>query len=480
MPAKKYVVDIDANNNQLLNVSLQNLATHPFTTVAQATSQGRNPGWVYWNTAAKTAYIYTGVGGSEWLDLGSFYTHPTVGGVNPTLTGSKVLATLVTNAEGHITSVTTRDLTLSDLGYTPYSHPTFTGNDLGTALTGAMVISDIDVNSNGHVTGFATRSLTPANIGAASSSHTHTLSNITDVTATAAEVNLLDLSGLTAGWVLRATSASTAVWAKLNGSDITNDLAWVSINDSVNNSTTQTWSSSKIKAEIDVINSAITGGLINKGGYDAAANSPLLDATPIAGIKNGWTYVITVAGTFFTENVQVGDMIIAKQDSPTTLAHWTVVNKNIADIVDAAIGIKGIVELATDAETQTGTNTTKAITPSNLSSRTATETRTGIAEIATQAETDAGVDDTRIVTPLKLKASLDSRVGGYAANFGDGVATSFNITHSLNTLDVNVQIFENATGETVEAYVKRNSTTIINIQTNTPPTAAQYRVVIKK
>ncbi|MEE8598188.1 MAG: hypothetical protein V3S69_01465, partial [Dehalococcoidales bacterium] len=38
------------------------------------------------------------------------------------------------------------------------------------------------------------------------------LSQISDVTATAAEVNLLDLAGLTAGWVLSADSATTASW----------------------------------------------------------------------------------------------------------------------------------------------------------------------------------------------------------------------------------------------------------------------------
>lgn len=43
--------------------------------------------------------------------------------------------------------------------------------------------------------------------------HTQILaSGATDVTATAAEVNLLDLSGLTAGWVLSADTATTASW----------------------------------------------------------------------------------------------------------------------------------------------------------------------------------------------------------------------------------------------------------------------------
>lgn len=66
----------------------------------------------------------------------------------------------------------------------------------------------------------------------------------------------------------------------------------------------------------------------------------------------------------------------------------------------------GLVELATIVEVQTGTDTTRAITPLGLSNRAASETLTGIAEIATQAEVDGGVDDTRIVSPLKLKTAI--------------------------------------------------------------------------
>lgn len=62
----------------------------------------------------------------------------------------------------------------------------------------------------------------------------------------------------------------------------------------------------------------------------------------------------------------------------------------------------GVVELATDAEVQAGTDTARAITAANLSARSATETRSGIAEVATQAETNAGTDDAKMVTPAKF------------------------------------------------------------------------------
>lgn len=119
---------------------------------------------------------------------------------------------------------------------------------------------------------------------------------------------------------------------------------------------------------------------------------------------------------------------------------------------------------------------------SDLISKTgqATESVKGIAELATQAETDAGTDDLRIVTPLKLKTLLDNRVGGYAATIGDGVNTSFALTHGLNTRDVVVAIYKVSTNEQVVTDVVSTSTSVVTVSFFTAPTTNSYRVVIKK
>src|SRR5690606_18769201 len=73
-------------------------------------------------------------------------------------------------------------------------------------------------------------------------------------------------------------------------------------------------------------------------------------------------------------------------------------------VATASATVSGIVELATDAEAQAGTDTNRAITAANLASRTATETRTGIIELATEAEVTTGTDTARAVTPAALAA----------------------------------------------------------------------------
>ena len=66
-----------------------------------------------------------------------------------------------------------------------------------------------------------------------------------------------------------------------------------------------------------------------KGVKDADTEyMPVVDREKDA-MKKGWSYVVTIAGNFFTEAVEVGDFLIAKQDAPTTLAHWVTVQNNV-------------------------------------------------------------------------------------------------------------------------------------------------------
>lgn len=222
------------------------------------------------------------------------------------------------------------------------------------------------------------------------------------------------------------------------------DLAAVLINNAINNGTTQTWSSSKIYSEIQAaIGQAQTGALQYKGNFDPTTNTPDI-VNPSTGVKTGWTYVVSSAGTFLGEAVEAGDMIIAKQDNPgSTLANWQLVNKNIPAIVAATTLVAGIVRLATITDYNNNDNTTA-------------------------------------VTPALLKSVLNTTVGGYYTTFGDGSSTSFTITHGLGTDQVVAVIKRVSTKKAVEVEWASPTANTVTINVNVAPGANELEVVIKK
>jgi hypothetical protein len=184
--------------------------------------------------------------------------------------------------------------------------------------------------------------------------------------------------------------------------------------------------SAAVKAYVDA---SVAGGLIYQGGYNAATNTPNLDSPPtIAGIKRGWTYTVTADGTFFTEQVRVGDVLIAEIDTPTTLADWTTVQNNI--------------DLA--SLTQVGIGNVNAGT---------------------------GID----VTYSNGTATVSTQTTSYATT----ISVTSTITHSLNTKDVNVQLYDTVTFETIFADVSRPTVNTVTVTFATAPTNP-IRVLVTK
>jgi hypothetical protein len=108
----------------------------------------------------------------------------------------------------------------------------------------------------------------------------------------------------------------------------------------------------------------------------------------------------------------------------------------------------------------------------------ATDTTAGIAEIATQAETDAGTDDQRIVTPLKL-AAWAGRLRRFTQTIGDGSATQYTVTHNLGTEDVLVEVYRTSGNkDTVIVDVDRTSINAVRMNFSAAPTLNAFRVVV--
>lgn len=107
----------------------------------------------------------------------------------------------------------------------------------------------------------------------------------------------------------------------------------------------------------------------------------------------------------------------------------------------------------------------------------ASETTAGIAEFATQAEVDTGTDSTRTVRPNTLAGSVWAKKK-HAQNFGDGSATQYDITHNFNTLDVIARVILNSTGEDVEVMITRTSVNVVRINLASAPASNAMRAII--
>jgi hypothetical protein len=66
----------------------------------------------------------------------------------------------------------------------------------------------------------------------------------------------------------------------------------------------------------------------------------------------------------------------------------------------------------------------------------------------------------------------------YATNIGDTSATTFTITHNLNSLDVIVQVYTVSDGSEVMADVSRTGVNTVSVAVASAPSSNQYRVVV--
>ena len=77
-----------------------------------------------------------------------------------------------------------------------------------------------------------------------------------------------------------------------------------------------------------------------------------------------------------------------------------------------------------------------------------------------------------------ITSALTSYTRKYSANVGNASATSISVTHSLSTRDVQVQVYDNATYDTVEVDVVRTDTNTVTLSFASAPALNAYRVVV--
>ena len=423
----------------------------------------------------------------------------TIGSSNQVLkvsssTGLPVWAT-DQNSGGTVTSITLA--ADSGTGTAITSSGTFTF-DGGTNVTTSVSGTTVTINSTDQFQGTVTSIATPSDGG------------LTGGTITSSgSLRLKNYSALSANRVMQWDNTNNQltnapITISGNNATLTGDLT-VSGGDIVLSGTGRIQGIDTVTASTDAASKnyvdqqlAGSGLLLFQGGYDASTNTPDLDSNPSSSIKKGWSYVVTADGSFFTEQVRVGDLLIAQQDAPTTLAHWVSVQNNIDLATTTSVGLASfssasfavsaagqvtikaggvsdsqlaetynqIIGIDTDINTSgiiviDQLNMTDGVIQSHSTRNlpTTSQTNLGVIEMANATEVSAGTSTILGISPATLKSSHDAQ--SYTTAFPATTANSFSIansTHKLGTGPFIIQVYDKS-GNQVFMQTDYNTTT---------------------
>ena len=448
---------VDFNLNQAEEFVLENLGTDPAT--------GQSDGRLIFNTADNVVKVYNG---TAWIALasGTFVETVTAG-------------TYLTNSGTATNVVIDHDITNRSDG-TSSASPGY-----GATFT---AVDSVTTNTTGHVTAINVKTVTLP------SAENYTF-NVTGDSGTPEVINSSNTLYIAGG-----TNINTAIGAT--------DTLTVNLDDSISLSgsltvgTTGNFTGQVTIPQVPSVNTdaaskhyvdqAVTGALSYQGGYDAATNTPNLDNNPSPNpIKKGWTYTVTVAGLFFTEQVRVGDVLIAEQDAPTTLADWTTVQNNIDLASLTTVGIGNVNSDANDNKLGVSVSYSNGTANVGLDINGLTED-TAPVDTDTVVIYDGSTSTNKKATLASIADAIDVSKGvnidldggdAWVLRTESGGLTTFavtinnaNVLPGASGLNVKAEIISSA-GQTVYADVTRTSTLLNVIFTGSVANGA-YRALL--
>ncbi len=460
--------NITLNGNQLVGAAINSGTTNPSGVTGQ----------VFYNTGDDKLKIYNDSG--NWVNVGeddtnNYVTGGSFSGGSLTLTRSglgdvtvtgflQLGSTSTTALAGNTTTISSSQASAITANSNKVTFPGF-GTTSSTALRGDTTIPAAANSGTLTIAGAGI-----ASVGATSTFGANQSSNAT-ITITATEADTLA--------TVTARGASTNTDVTFDGDLYINGTV------DMNSGTIENLadpSNAQEAATKNYVDSSITGQLIYQGGYDASAAPPSGSS-----ILKGFTYTATVAGNgngFFSIPLEIGDLIIAEANNPSSESDWTEVNKNVTLATTSTVGV------ASFSSSNFAVSGTGEVTVKNDGIALGTET-TGnyVASVSgsTNVTVSGGSGEGSTPSISVPHANIDDRITKrqYAGLIGDNSNTKFDIaasTHGLgsDSSQFMVQLVEVSSGETVYAEVDRAASGVLTVVFTTAPATNAIRVLIIK
>lgn len=462
---------------ELRNYNIQNLSSAPTTNLYA--------GRFYFNTTDNTLYVYDG---TQWLDAltqGTTYTE----GAGIDIASNTISIDLATGANaGNVTLTTTNGLSASapsastsTAGLIEIATDTevSTGTDTSRAVTPKQLAGKVNKLSTAPTSGTYTKVTINSDglvtTGAslqASDIPSLTVSKLSDITATASELNIMDGVTVTASDINSVTSKIGLTDLSID-SGSTNYLAY-------DNTT------GKFSAKVDTTVGTTSTNLVTSGAVQTAIGNAIANVYKAQGSVafaslptlsssiEGYVYNVSDAFTTTSDFVEgsgksypAGTNVVCINTSGTTYK-WDV----LAGMVDTSSFI-------TASSTNTLTNKTIDADDNTISDLTTSNFKSGT--IVTSVGSTGS--DTAIPTEKAVRSALTALTyseQNSALTASGGVCT-WTVTHNLNNSNVIANVYEVSSGDKVMFdYAITNANTItVKILSASNISANTYKVVVQ-
>lgn len=480
--SRKFLTNVDLNQNELQNSVIQNLAGDP----------SGKAGQIYYNTVANELRFYDG-GASAWVSLTSVDVEVIEDAVAQLLDAGTGISLDYNDG--------TSSLTIANTGVTSVLGTT---NEVEvSASAGAVTIglpSSISVDVTGDLTGnadTATELATARTISLGGSlSGSVSFDGSQDVTITADIVaDAVTLGTDTTGNYVASVSGSG------DGISVTGSGEGASVTIS---NTGVTSISSQDATEIYVSGSAgaitiglpddvtIDGDLVVGGNLTVSGSTTYLNTATLTVEDN---IVLLNSNVTGTPTADAG-IEVERGDYTNTSLYWDEsANKWVVDVVGDNTNAATATGLSLEGHTHSTSDVTglqeyvedtvgSMLTDSSTVDFTYSDNG-GSAGTFTAAVVTASTSYLTTIGGLAVDISsvetqlvTDGFTKKAAANVGNGSNTSFAVNHNLGTRDVVVNVYDSSTYETVEVDVVRTNTNTVTVTFASAPSSNAYRVVV--